>query len=286
MQIDWFTVGAQILNFLLLVWLLKRYLYGPILKAVDARETHIAQVISEAETIKSDAELQRNLFEEKNIEIATKRDKLFKDAKNVARDESEKILIQAHKKADEISKSGLVDLEKELQHFQDDIALKTLQEIYEIVRKVLVDLADVELEQKMFECFCVHLRSIRPDQKTNLNNTVEVGNSELLLSSAFKLTAVQVEKIDTILKQIISTKTTNHYQLKHQVKTELISGIELRSKGWKIGWNAEDYLKVLQTHIEQLLASQRETLNSKIIRKTNLETTQLKRRLFNSENPA
>ena len=38
MLIDWFTVGAQALNFLILVWLLRRFLYKPILNAIDARE--------------------------------------------------------------------------------------------------------------------------------------------------------------------------------------------------------------------------------------------------------
>jgi F-type H+-transporting ATPase subunit b len=42
MLIDWFTVGAQALNFLILVWLLKRFLYKPILDAIDAREKRIA----------------------------------------------------------------------------------------------------------------------------------------------------------------------------------------------------------------------------------------------------
>ncbi|MGA2191158.1 MAG: F0F1 ATP synthase subunit B, partial [Steroidobacteraceae bacterium] len=42
MLIDWFTVGAQALNFIILVWLLKRYLYKPILNAIDAREKRIA----------------------------------------------------------------------------------------------------------------------------------------------------------------------------------------------------------------------------------------------------
>ena len=41
MLIDWFTVGAQALNFIILVWLLKRYLYKPILNAVT-REKRIA----------------------------------------------------------------------------------------------------------------------------------------------------------------------------------------------------------------------------------------------------
>jgi F-type H+-transporting ATPase subunit b len=275
MQIDWFTVAAQTLNFLLLVWLLKRYLYGPILKAIDARECQIAKALSDADTIKSDAVLQRNLFEQKNIEIDTKRDNLLKEAKTIAREQSEKIVLKAHENADNISKSGLLALEKELQHYQDDIALKTLQEIYEIARKVLTDLADVELEQKMFECFCERLQNMNPDEKTNIYTALETGNTELLLCSAFELTQAQINKVDEILQLQKMTNFKRVYQLKYQLKTELISGIELRTHAWKIAWNTKDYLKVLQTHIEKLLAAQRETLDGR--------TKQLNSRLHTTE---
>lgn len=263
MTIDWFTVGAQTLNFLLLVWLLKRYLYGPILKAIDARETQVAKVLSDADTIKSEAESQRNLLEKKNTEIDTKRDDLLKEATKSARSKGEQIISQAHANADEISKSRLLALERELEHYQDDIALKTLQEIYEIARKVLVDLADVELEQKMFECFCKHLQNMSSDEKNNLNKTIEAENSKLVLYSAFELTQAQLEEIDAILKKETSSHSNKHYQLEQEVKTALISGIELRSKGWKIAWNSEDYLKVLQVFINQLLTQHRETLTNR-----------------------
>jgi F-type H+-transporting ATPase subunit b len=49
MLIDWFTVGAQVLNFLILVWLLKRFLYKPILHAIDAREQRIAKELADAD---------------------------------------------------------------------------------------------------------------------------------------------------------------------------------------------------------------------------------------------
>ena len=42
MLINWFTVGAQVLNFIVLVWLLKRFLYGPVLNAIEAREKRVA----------------------------------------------------------------------------------------------------------------------------------------------------------------------------------------------------------------------------------------------------
>ena len=49
MLIDWFTVGAQALNFLILVWLMKRFLYKPILRAIDEREKRIASELADAE---------------------------------------------------------------------------------------------------------------------------------------------------------------------------------------------------------------------------------------------
>ncbi len=48
MLIDWFTVGAQALNFFILVWLMKRFLYKPILDAINAREMLVAKQLAEA----------------------------------------------------------------------------------------------------------------------------------------------------------------------------------------------------------------------------------------------
>jgi len=56
--IDWFTVGAQALNFVILVWLMKRFLYKPVLAAIDVREKRIAKEIADADAKKADA--QRN----------------------------------------------------------------------------------------------------------------------------------------------------------------------------------------------------------------------------------
>ena len=85
----------------------------------------------------------------------------------------------------------------------------------------------------------------------------------MVLYSAFELTQAQIEAIDNILIKLTSANTDRQYQLKQEVKVALISGIELRSNAWKISWNSEDYLKVLQTFINQLLTEQRETLNTR-----------------------
>ena len=66
MEINWFTVIAQIINFLILVWLLKRFLYKPVLNAIDEREKKIAAQLSDAETKKAEAQKERDVFEQKN----------------------------------------------------------------------------------------------------------------------------------------------------------------------------------------------------------------------------
>ena len=49
MHIDWFVFLCQIVNFLILLWLLKKFLYGRIIAAMDAREAKIASTFEEAE---------------------------------------------------------------------------------------------------------------------------------------------------------------------------------------------------------------------------------------------
>ena len=73
MLIDWFTVGAQAINFIILVWLLKRFLYKPILDAVDAREKRVATELADADAKKAEAEKERDEFQHKNEEFDQQR---------------------------------------------------------------------------------------------------------------------------------------------------------------------------------------------------------------------
>ncbi len=66
MLIDWFTVGAQVLNFLILVWLLQHFLYKPILAAIDAREKRIADQFAGATAKQVDAQKEHDEFDAKN----------------------------------------------------------------------------------------------------------------------------------------------------------------------------------------------------------------------------
>ncbi|MBL8296436.1 MAG: hypothetical protein JNN08_31615, partial [Bryobacterales bacterium] len=92
MLIDWFTVGAQIVNFLVLVWLLKKFLYGPIVHAVDEREGRIAGRLAEAKEKEEQAAQERAQYEAKIQELeATHESMLAQMRAEVERNQSELI---------------------------------------------------------------------------------------------------------------------------------------------------------------------------------------------------
>jgi len=102
MLIDWFTVGAQVLNFLILVWLLKRFLYKPILNAIDAREKQIATELANAEAKKADAQKEHDEFEKKNQVFDDERGSMLAKAKQDAQAEHDRLINEAKKDADSV----------------------------------------------------------------------------------------------------------------------------------------------------------------------------------------
>src|SRR5580698_8311616 len=100
MPIDWFTVVAQAINFLILVWLLKRFLYKPILDAIDERERGIAAQLAQAEATKAEAQRDRDDFRHKNEVFEQERVALLKKATDDAKAEGQRLLDEARKDAD------------------------------------------------------------------------------------------------------------------------------------------------------------------------------------------
>src|SRR5208282_2974056 len=99
MLIDWFTVGAQALNFLILVWLMRRFLYKPVLHAIDEREKRIAAELADAAAKKAEAAKERDEFQHKQAEFDQQRAALLKQATDEAAVERHRLLDVARQAA-------------------------------------------------------------------------------------------------------------------------------------------------------------------------------------------
>ena len=80
MLIDWFTVSFQVINFLILIALLKRFLYGPIIRAMEERESTIAARLFEAERAEKEAETRAAFLAKDQESFVRSRNQMEVDA--------------------------------------------------------------------------------------------------------------------------------------------------------------------------------------------------------------
>ena len=249
MLIDWFTVLAQVVNFLILVWLLKRFLYRPILDAIDAREKRIAAELADADAKKVEAKKQRDEFQHKNEEFDQQRVALLSKATDEAKAERQRLLDEARKAADALSAKRQETLRSEARNLNQAISRRARQEVFAIARKALTDLATTSLEERLGEVFTRRLREMDGKAKESLGETLKAASDPALVRSAFDLPAEQRAAIQNALNETFSAEI----RVRFETAPDLVSGIELTTNGKKVAWSIADYLASLERGVDELL---------------------------------
>ena len=255
MLIDWFTVGAQVLNFLILVWLLKHFLYKPILKAIDAREKRIASELADADAKKSEAQKERDDFQNKNKVFDQQRSALLAKAADEAKVERERLLDEAHKDADTLRAVQAAALRNDQKRLGSAITDLAKQEVFGIARKTLADLATVSLEERMGEVFTRRLREMDGKAKALLGAALKSSSEPAVVRSTFDLGAAQRAAVQNALNETFSAEI----HIRFKTSPDLISGIELTTNGQKVAWSIADYLASLGKGVDELLKKRDET---------------------------
>ena len=187
MLIDWFTVGAQAINFIILVWLLKRFLYKPILDAVDAREKRVATELAEADAKKAEAEKERDEFQHKNEEFDRQCAELLSRARDEAKAERQRLLGEARQAADALSAKRQEMLRSDAHSLSEAISRRTRQEVFAIARKALTDLAATSLEERVSEVFTRRLREMDGKAKAGLGEALKSASDPALCAQRVRL---------------------------------------------------------------------------------------------------
>ena len=249
MLLDWFTIAAQALNFLILVWLLKRFLYKPILNAIDAREKLIAKELADADAKKAEAQKEHEEFQKKNEEFDQQRAALLTKATDEAKTERERLLDDARKAADALSAKRQESLSHDAQNLNQAISRLTQKEVFAITRKALTDLATTSLEERMGEVFDRRLRELDGKSKSVLGDALRKNSEPALIRSTFDLPAAQRAAIQNALNETFSAEI----HIRFETAPDLVSGIELTTNGQKVGWTIADYLASLEKGVGDLL---------------------------------
>lgn len=252
MLIDWFTVAAQLLNFLILVWLLKRFLYRPILDAIDARERRVAEELAQADATRDKARAEQAHYREQREALEAQRSALLAQATADAEAERQRLIETARQNAAEQDARRARQLASQAQALQLALAGRAQDEVFAICRKALGDLADAELEAQMVAMLVRRLRAADDEEVSALVQAFEDASAPLTVRSAFVLSEVDRSTLQEALQAVLGIAQPPRFE----TAPDLVAGIEIAAGGQTLGWSIADYLASLQTGVGEVLASQ------------------------------
>lgn len=236
MLFDWFTVAAQIVNFVVLVALMKHFLYGPLVRAIDAREERIAAQLAEAERKNKQAELKTQQVQQQISELENRCAQMIADARSEAERKRNEMVGNARDSVRALEQRWREDLRLEQSTFFSGVRRAAAEEILTITRRVLADLAGAEIEQSAVVKFLEKLRSV--DRRT----LKTLSGGALTVASATELPADLQRRIEETVEQCVG----NPVPLYFERAPEMAWGIELRGDGQRIGWTPDGYLDSLE----------------------------------------
>lgn len=248
MQIDWFTLLAEVVNFLILAYLLKRFLYNPILGIADRREREIAQQYAEAEAREREAEQQAQAYEQERQKMADQREEMLEEARQAAQEERRRMMDEIRREVKVERREWRRQIEQQREAFRQALQRRASAEVYAVASRVIADLAGADLQEQVVGRFLTQLRRISDADADAVRRELDDGGIEII--SAFPLQERWRRDIVRALREVLDVGEPT---LTFSEDGELICGISMRIDGHKITWNVQSYLDQLQESVESVL---------------------------------
>ena len=252
MGIDWWTLLAQIVNLLVLIWLLKKFLYKPMLRIIEQRQSLIATEIQQAKDATKEAEAQLAEYQKKVAEFDSKRNALFQEAMEEAKTFKEKLAGES-KQAIQISKKNWqLELSQEKQSFDEGLQNAIISNFKIFASDALHDMADENLVSRIITKFY--------DQMEKLSSVERKKFADSLMQT--KKVIIETDEVldkktkDSLKSYILKWCGIKDRSVKFEYKQNsiLICGLSVKTGEQMITWNLAAYLEEFKNNMDMAFA--------------------------------
>ena len=239
MELDWSTFILEIINFLVLVWLLKRFFYKPVLDVINRRREEIQKKISEAEGVKHEAESLKSDYENRladwENEKAAARTTLHKEIGEQRKKMLEELRVEIEQEREKERVLNQRKIENELRR-NDKLAL---EQALALTSRLLTRLANPQLESGIIEAALEDLDKLSDEQKTLLQKAYAQARTPVTVSSAFPLAKEHRAAVEKKLAAILNQPPRCEFRQ----DAELLAGLRIVVGSWMLKATLQDELK-------------------------------------------
>jgi len=248
--IDWFTVVAQIVNFLILVGLLKYFLYDRIVGAMEERQKNLIARAEETQAKKQEAEAELQRYQAEMKKLDDEREQLRAKMREEIEQQRKEALRESREEVDLQRARWYEALQAETDEFARTIREQLASGVCRATRHVLQDLADTELEEHVARVFLNRLQNLSQEDAEKLRQALHGSENGLQIESAFPLSESMKQTIVERLQEVFP----DDKQVDFHTDTTLLCGIQLDAAGYKIAWEADSYLTALQHELKDAIS--------------------------------
>ncbi len=252
MLVDWFIVVAQIVNFLILVALLRWFLYRPVLSVMGKRKEGIRREWEEARQLQEKAEDELAEHRRLRRRLEAEQEDWRRQARSEVERERHRAMEEMRQDIQEQRRRWRADLEREREAGMERLRARLLDQVQSVARRALADLASVQLEEQIVDRFLDRLDRLEPDRREALLAELEEEPGSVRLRTGFGLGEERREDLRRRLSTCLPP--LDPQGLTFEREPRLLCGIELHTPTQVIGWNLEEYLAGLDRSLSAALS--------------------------------
>ena len=242
MQIDWFEIVAQIINFFIILFILQKLLYKPVMNMMETRQERIQKDQIEAEEKMNKAEELISEYDTKIAGVEDEKREILDDARDKAQERKQELLETYKEEAENKRQVYLNEIEDEKELFIKNLRKKLGQNAVKIASHILSNISSKELEDEVFNTFLKNIKNLR-------DNIEEPGlldeEKDIELYSAEELSQDKKEKI----KEVLGEQVENLDHLEFEVDEDLILGYQLSLETYTVHTDIKNYLDSIEEEI-------------------------------------
>lgn len=240
MDFDWTTFILEIINFLILIWILKRFLYQPVLNIIDKRRAGIDAALAEAKRTEEEAIALKQKNEQFLVDWENEKEKKHAElAAELAQIREQKLTEIDNKINEEWQRRQILEERRQI-GYERKVEEKAITQGTAFVSKLLSRLASPALENQLLTLLLEDLNQLSDEDKQAIINDATTSPAlQITIQSAFPLSDEQHEKLRSALADITKTKLP----IEFQCNDALLAGLQITIGSWVLHANLRDELK-------------------------------------------
>lgn len=251
MNIDFFTFGAQIINLLILLFLLRKFLYLPILKVLDERKAFLEAEYEAARKERKKAELLEQNMQREFAAIENTKQEIFAKTNQQAQELAQKLSDEARTEFEKSRNTWKNKLKSEQISFEFAIQELILQYFGKFTDGALEQMADVDLNELFLHKLKQKILEFNPAQKTEFIRDFLM-HKELEVVTAKELKETAKEDFRNFLND--NFELPKNFKIKFSLDESIICGIALRSDDQTMEWNLAEYISEFKKNLNKAVS--------------------------------